>query len=58
MTTTVLPSWPDTATGSLSGPSGRYWPANTHVTSTSMTPVAMTRFWITTRFARCASRTA
>jgi len=58
MTTTVLPSWPETATGSLSAPNGVYWPANTHATSTAMTPVAMTRFWVTTTRARRASRTA
>jgi hypothetical protein len=57
-TTTVLPSWPDTATGSLSGPSAVYWPANTHTTSSAMTPVAITRFWMTTRRERCASRMA
>jgi hypothetical protein len=58
MTTTVLPSWPDTATGSRSAPNGVYWPANTHATSTAITPVAMTTFCVTTMRARWASRTA
>ena len=59
ITTTVLPSWPETATGSLSAPSGVCWPRNTQVTSSTMTPDGDRARSGSPRGARCLqSRTA
>ena len=44
MTTTVLPSWPETATGSFKAPKGVSCPKKTSATSTTITPEAITTF--------------